>query len=85
MAETTEPDLTLYDREVARLSGQLSKTWRQMSYPQTPENSTYERWGGKGNFLQILGVYMIVEKGLDLQRDELGIEDAIDEMTNRTF
>lgn len=64
---------------------QLSKTYKRMSYPSTPESHIYQTWGGKNNFLQILGVYLVVEKGLDLQGDEFEIEDAIDEMTNRTF
>ena len=70
---------------MARLSMQLGKTYIRMSYPNTPESTIYETWGGERNFLQILGVYLIVEKGLDLDADEYEFENAINEITNRTF
>ncbi|HEX5448113.1 MAG TPA: hypothetical protein VFW90_02850 [Candidatus Saccharimonadales bacterium] len=80
-----ELNLSLYWAEVGNLSRQLGKTWKELMYANASEQTVYRKWGGETRFLEILGMYMIIEKGLDINHDDAALTEAIDELTSRTF
>lgn len=79
-------DLTLYQREVDRLAKELGGSWKKMMFDNKSEAAIYEPWETPRNFLQILGVYLIVEKGLDFDTsDAAEVDAALDEISGRSF
>jgi hypothetical protein len=78
-------DLSLYQQEVDELARRLGRTWRKLLFKDVSESDAYKEWGGGDEFLQILGMYMIIEKGLDVDNDESGMDMAMNELMASSF